>query len=259
MDTDGEKTFFASLSEVNFGDALQAAFEYRRPGFAVTPLVGKNPILGGWQERELADEELPRLFAPGRNVGVVLGFGGLVDIDLDNPLAVAAADRLLPDTLKSGREKNPRSHRWYVCDPAPASRSFCLPKPMADRLRLEPGEAMLVELRSTGRQTVVAPSVHPEDGDRYLWHQGQIREIGSEELEGLVQDAAIATLLALHWPSTGSRQAFTLHAAGYLGRHMDHGRVVDILEAAVAASGDEEPDKRARAVRDTLDKLKKED
>ena len=182
-----------------------------------------------------------------------------MDVDLDHPLAVAAADVILPDTLESGREKNPRSHRWYVCDPAPASRSYCLPKPMADRLALESGEAMLVELRSNGRQTVVAPSVHPEDGDRYLWHQGQIREIGGEELEGLVQDVAVATLLALHWPLIGSRQAFTLHAAGYLGRHMEQGRVETILEAAAAAAEDDEPVKRSDAVRDTLDKLNMED
>jgi len=33
---------------------------------------------------------------------------------------------------------------------------------------VEPGEETLVELRSIGQQTVVDPSVHPVDGDRYL-------------------------------------------------------------------------------------------
>lgn len=158
---DGMAPSCADLNEINCKDTLEAALEYRRRGFAVTPLDGKTPILEKWQERDLADEELPRLFAGERNVGIVLGFGGLVDIDLDNPLAVAAADRLLPGTLKSGREKNPRSHWWYLCDPVPASRSYSLPGPMAERLGVDHGDAMLVELRSTGRQTVVAPQCSP--------------------------------------------------------------------------------------------------
>jgi hypothetical protein len=127
---------------------------------------------------------------------------------------------------------------------------------MADRLGLKPGEATLVELRSMGRQTAVAPSVHPEDGDRYLWHGGEIREVGGEELAGLVADVAVAALLALNWPPEGSRQDFVLAAAGYLGRRMDHDRAAKIMEAATFAAGDEEKDKRTRAVRDTLKKLK---
>ncbi len=69
----------------------------------------------------------------------------------------------------------------------------------------------------------------------------------------------MATLLALHWPLKGSRQSFALHAAGYLGRHMEHGRVESILEAAAKVAEDEEIDKRSRAVRDTLLKLDRED
>lgn len=254
---DGTTPSFTGLSEINCKDALEAALEYHRRGFRVTPLVGKDPILKGWPELELSEGELPGHFFEGRNVGIVLGFGGMVDIDLDNPLAVAAADRLLPETLKSGREKNPRSHWWYLCDPVPASRSYSLPGPMAERLGVDHGDAMLVELRSTGRQTAVAPSVHPEHGDRYLWHPGAICKIDGEELEHSVEDVAVATLLALHWPH-GNRQRLVLCAAGYLGRHMEHGRVEAILEAAAVVAEDEEIDKRSRAVRDTLQKLEKE-
>jgi hypothetical protein len=130
---------------------------------------------------------------------------------------------------------------------------------MARRLGADHGDAMLVELRSTGRLTTVPPSIHPEHGDRYLWHPGEVREIDGEELEELVLDVAVATLLALHWPLKGARQYFALHAAGYLGRHLEHGRVEAILEAAAVAAEDEEVDKRSRAVRDTFAKLEKED
>ena len=239
-------------------NVLEAAELYHRMGFWVTPLDGKTPTLEGWQKQEPAEEELSRLFVQGRNIGIVLGGpSGLTEVDLRHPLAIRVADRLLPDTLKSGREQSPQSHRWYSCDDAPSSRSFSLPKPVADRLGLGSAGAMLVELRSTGRQTAVPPSIHPEDGGRYLWYPGEIREIEGEELETLAQDVAIATLLALHWVP-GRRQRLALCAAGYLGRHMRHERAETILEAAAEAAGDEEVGKRTRAVRHTLDKLKEE-
>jgi Bifunctional DNA primase/polymerase, N-terminal len=257
-DVGGGVPSFAGLDETNLEGSYQAALDYHRRGFRVTPLVGKEPILKGWQERELDKDELSRHFFDEHNVGIVLGGGsGLVDVDLDNPVAVEVAAHLLPATVTSGREKNPHSHFWFVCQPPPRSRSYSLPKAMAERLGMNAGEATLVELRSTGRQTVVAPSVHPEDGDRYIWHPGVIREVDGDELERLVKDVAVATLLALNWPAEGSRQDFVLPAAGYLGRHMDHERVKVIMEAAASAAEDEEKAKRSRAVRDTLAKLKR--
>ena len=251
---------FAGLGEVKFENVADAALEYRRRRFQITPLVGKAPVLEAWSKRELAEDELSRHFFEGRNVGVVLGGdAGLVDVDLDNSLAVATADHLLPDTVRSGRESSPCSHYWYLTDPTPTSRSYSLPGPMATRLGVDHGGAMLVELRSTGRQTMAPPSIHPEHEDRYLWYPGAIREIDGGELERLVEDVAVATLLALHWPLRGSRQFFVLHAAGYLGRHMEHGRVEAILKAAAMAAQDEEIGKRSRAVRDTLLKLDRED
>lgn len=257
---DGSAPSFAGLGEVKHEDALEAALDYHRRGFRVTPLVGKEPILKGWPDIKLNESELPEHFNNTSSVGIVLGErSSVIDIDLDNSLAVTVANHLLPDTVKSGREKNPCSHWWYVCDPVPASRSYSLPKAMAERLGVDHGDAMLVELRSTGRQTVAPPSIHPEYDDRYLWYPGQIREIDGGEIERLVEDVAVATLLALHWPLKGARQSFVLHAAGYLGRHLEHGRVEAILEAAAVTAQDEEIDKRSRAVRDTLLKLDRED
>ena len=255
---DGSMPPFTELDGFQPVNSLDAAVLYTRMGPGVTPLNGKQPILLDWVNKELAEEELPRHFGNGQNIGLILGGrAGLVNVDLDNSVAIAVADLLLPSTLESGRERRPRSHRWYLCNPAPKSATYALPKNMVDPRIVEPGEATLVELRSTGRQTAVAPSVHP-DGDRYLWHSGKICSIDGAELAQLVQDVAIATLLALHWPE-GSRQHFALHAAGYLGRHMEHERVEAIMEAAAAAVEDEEiTSKRMRAVHDTLDKLNKE-
>ena len=257
LDRNSLRPHLSELAKEGFESVAHAAASYFRAGVPVTPLIGKEPVLKGWQERELAEEELPQLFFGGRNVGLVLGgAAGLVDVDLDNPWAVDVAGHILRPTLTSGREKNPHSHYWYTCQPPPASKTYALPKPMAARLGLESHGATLVELRSTGRQTTVAPSVHPEDGDRYVWHRGKLREIDGDELERLVRDVAVATLLALHWPAKGSRQTFALHASGFLGRHMEHARVEVIVGAAASAAEDEERPKRLDAVRDTLRKLR---
>ena len=211
-------------------------------------------MLGRWTESVLSEVELARYFAHGRNVGVVLGgLGGVVDVDLDNTVAVAVADLLLPDTLVSGRAASPRSHRWYLAGNVPAPRKYALHKRMAERLKLEPGEATLVELRSTGQLTMVPPSVHTVSGDRCFWHQGEILNIDTEVLAGLVLDVAVAALLALNCP-LGSRTWFAIHAAGYLNPHLGYERAVAIVDAASAAFDDEEHDERMQAVRSVLRK-----
>jgi hypothetical protein len=112
---------------------------------------------------------------------------------------------------------------------------------------------MLAELRSTGHQTVVAPSIHPVDGDRYMWHQGEICEIEGVVLAGLVLDVAVAALLALNRP-LGSREWFLIHAFGFLCPRLGPERAEKIVEAASAHFDDEEHDERMLAVRSFLRK-----
>jgi P4 family phage/plasmid primase-like protien len=193
-------------------------------------------------------EDVPKYFNNEQNIGILLGepSGGLIDVDLDTPEAVAAGRYLLPDTLRSGRERSPNSHYWYRCDPIPSTAKFQIP-------RSGEGPEMFVELRSTGKQTVVAPSVHP-DGDQYTWGSGETAELSGPELLQRVREVATAALLARHWPMRG-RHEITLAAAGYLGRRLAPERVEAILEAAAAAAGDEEERDRQRAVQDTLEGL----
>ena len=124
---------------------------------------------------------------------------------------------------------------------------------MADRLMIESGEAVLVELRSTGHQTVVAPSIHPVDGDRYLWHPGEVCKIDGEVLAELVLDVAVAALLALNRP-LGSREWFLIHAFGFLCPRLGPERAEKIVEAASAHFDDEEHDERMLGVRSFLRK-----
>src|SRR5262249_46890693 len=127
----------------------------------------KRPVGDGWEQQRPTDADLDRLFPPDehRNVGLLLGepADGLTDIDLDAREAVAVAPAFLPHTdMVSGRPNNLRLHFWYRAAGL-ENEDFLDPDP-GDR------EPKLVEIRSTGRQTVVAPSVHPDDGDVYQWH-----------------------------------------------------------------------------------------
>jgi hypothetical protein len=195
-------------------------------------------------------EDVPKFFNNGQNIGLLLGepSGGLIDIDLDTPEAVAAGRYLLPATLCSGRESSPNSHYWYRCEPVPETAKFQVPRGTGA------GAEMFVELRSTGKQTVVAPSAHP-DGDKYAWGEGETATISGPELVERVREVATAALLARHWPSKG-RHDITLAAAGYLGRRLAPERVEAVIEAAAGVAGDEEWRDRSRAARDTLEGLR---
>ena len=102
----------------------------------------------GWTKRTYKPED----FGPTDGVGVKCGesIGWLIDTDLDCPEAVAAAAVLMPETgLMHGRASRRRSHWWFTV-PKAETRKFT-----------DLDSAMLLEIRSTGAQTVIPPTVHP--------------------------------------------------------------------------------------------------
>jgi hypothetical protein len=201
---------------------------------------------------------LDALFSPDRpsNVGLLLGeaSNGLVDVDLDAEEALAVADDFLPRTAwVSGRTGSPSCHRWYQVDNPPAKASTKFEDP------LEPEDSerrTLVELRSTGGQTVVPPSTHPS-GEAIVWHS--FEEPARVEVSVLEKAAArlgAATLLIRYWPrKAGTRQDAALGVSGGLLRMgWKATEVEDFLRAVVTAAGDEEVDKRVGTVADTAEK-----
>ena len=134
---------------------LEAAREYVRRGWRVVPIPYrcKRPVLKGWEQLRLDEADLQRYFDQPANVGLILGepSGGLVDIDLDCVEARAIASNYLPATpAKTGRATAPDSHWWYIAQDAKTVQH-----------RDPVTKQMIVELRSTGGQTVVGPSLHP--------------------------------------------------------------------------------------------------
>lgn len=233
----------------------KAAGDYLARGWIPIPIPPgkKGPVRKGWERLRPTPGDLPGLFAGAGNLGLLLGepSGGLVDVDLDSAEARALADTFLPATgLEHGRASAPRSHRWYLCSPAPAGTTRYRTPPVGGASR----GATLVELRSTGGQTVVPPSVHPS-GEPVAWGEpaGTPAPIPAEVLGDAVAELAAASLLARFWPTSARHDAALALAGGLARAGWDAARAVRFVRAVAHAAGDEEPHDRERAVRDTID------
>jgi hypothetical protein len=238
-------------------DARQAAGIYFRLGYTPVPLPprSKRAVLPDWQNLHFeAEEELDKYFPGNRpqNVGILNGAPsrGLLDVDLDCPQVLVLGDRFLPVTgRESGRPSRPRSHRWYRAAGVPGrTRRF-------DDVGADP--TRMVELLSTGSQTVVAPSIHPDPPyERYEWQVfGEPTVVEYTALLAAVQRLAAAALIARHWPPNpppgehGSRQDAALALSGGLARaRRDERDITTFIEGVCLAAGDPDVDQRLSAV-----------
>ena len=214
---------------------LDAAAFYVGMGLSVTPCDGKKALLPGWPELRLSSDDLVGHFGDGRDVGLVLGkpSRGLVDVDLDVPEAMKAASRFLPETLSGGRKSAPLSHRFYV---APEAKT---------RKWSDTDGAVLLEIRSTGSQTLVEPSVHPDTGETYRWDREGVlaaKPIDAAELQLACAKVASAAAIARHLPPVGGRHDYAMRVIGFLCRHLDAETVRAIVMAAWDAKDGDSPD-----------------
>ena len=122
---------------------------YIEAGWTPCPVKtrAKQPVYPGWPQTDRS--EALNLFEanPGCNIGIVLGdaSGGIVDVDLDDMVAVKVAPTIMPDTdVRFGRASKPTSHYIYAVADAGRVERFVHPKT----------KEMLVELRGNGHFTV---------------------------------------------------------------------------------------------------------
>jgi hypothetical protein len=215
---------------------------------------GKKPAIGlGWQKKAIAkSEDIEGYFGryPDSNLGILLD-NNITDVDLDCLEALRLADDFLPHTsAEFGRDSTQRSHRLYIS-------SFINTKPFVD-----PINGMLLELRAgSGSQTVVPPSVHVS-GEIICWHnrrypiRDDVTTVDAIELQKCVARLASASLLLRHYPSKGSRQDFALSlAGGVLRAGWSQQETEHFIQVIANAAGDEELEKRVKAVGSTSQKI----
>jgi hypothetical protein len=167
----------------------------------------------------------------------------LTDVDLDCKEAVEIAASLLPKTQRiHGRPSKRRSHYWYVVKGQIKSEGF-----------KDIDGSMLVEIRSTGGQTVLPPSIHPS-GEKLEWEASKT-PLSTEPalLRDSVVWVATAALLARHYPEAGSRHDAAGQIAGLLlNLKVPPIAVVPIVEAAATAAGDPEVKDRVSFAQSTV-------
>lgn len=233
---------------------LEAASAYIDRGWCVVPVPPgkKGPRLRGWQRLRINRDEVGKYFKRDCNIGVLLGEPslGLVDVDLDSPTARALALDFLPSTgMIHGRRGSPASHWWYlVPEHVPSPLKSC-----------DQDGTCLVEIRSTGQQTLLPPSVHPSE-ERLVWEKEDAPlQIDGVSLKEAVSRLAAASLLVLHWPPRGSRHEVALSLAGLLLRHgWNADEVANFISVIARAAGDEEWNNRAVDVRSTARRLQQD-
>src|SRR5438105_6336175 len=92
-----------------------------------------------------------------------------------------------------GRRSAPRSHWYYRTAGPPDTAGDRYYDPTRGRKKED--EGLLVELRSTGGQSMAPPSVHP-DGERVEWAAlGEPAFVPAGELHAAVRAVAAAALL----------------------------------------------------------------
>jgi hypothetical protein len=218
---------------------------YLDEGFSIIPIPRgeKGPRISNWQNTTFDESH----FSETDNIGVRLGdpSRGLTDIDLDCNEALEAAPALLLSTQRvHGRRSKPQSHYWYI---APGSKSEAF-KDIDGKV--------FCEIRSTGGQTVLPPSVHPS-GEVLEWDID--RETPTVDTQGLRHSVvllATACMIGRYWPNQGSRHEAAGLAAGMLASlKLSPMEVEHVIIQATKIARDPDVEDRARYARDTCSKF----
>ncbi len=201
-----------SVTPPRTNNAVEAARGYIDRGWSVVPVNpgDKQCYLKDWPNLRISAEQVGERFTEDSSVGVILGdaSNGLTDVEADCEEAVHAASELLPDTLKMGRG-SVTGHYEYV---SPGSKN--------QKFKDVDGSTVLVEIRSTGSQTVFPPSGH-ESGDRRVFRNPETEplEIEASELKRAAARVAVSALVARHLPAK-TRHDTALAYAGYVLKNL---------------------------------------
>jgi hypothetical protein len=245
--------------------ALDNAKEYLGRGWqpVPVPLEEKGPKQKDWQNLAITLANAADYFEQNQNIGLQLGArsGGLTDVDIDCPEALALADTFLPATSAIfGRASKPRSHWLYITDlhgsEDKAVIRFVEPPSLGDGQQ----PSTLIELRvggdQKGAQTLAPDSIHPS-GECVCWDSdGQPTTVDGSVLGKAVAQMAVAALLVRNYPSPGNRHEAALVLGGVLARGGATAEEIKRFVSTLAQhAGDEEADERGRSAASAVDLL----
>jgi len=207
------------------------------------PFRMKEPVLTGWSKLRITTDTAPKYFnGKDQNIGVLLGepSGWLIDLDMDWPEVARMRRYFIGETLTFGRSGNPSSHALVIAENA-ITRKFSLSR--------QP-ESMILEIRSTGCQTIFPSSTHKDTGELIDWdNENPILKIDADELERRCGVWASASLLLRHW-TPGVRDDLATAICGTLLRGgWDINSVDDFIEIIALEAGDNEILARLKASR----------
>ena len=218
----------------------------RDPAFVSLKQNSKEPIGIAWQENPISPELVHHAFeANGLNVGLINGdVSGIVDVDLDCREAKHLASVLLPKGLAAFEHAgNDRGHILYRVNDAGKTQRYQCP---------ETGET-LIELRSTGSQTMIPPSIHPSGQKlKFTFLDDTVTLLDFNDLQVQVRKIAALSLIARRWKE-GIRHSLTLGVAGLLLKtDHDKAEVEEIISSICEITDDDELQDRLKAVETTF-------
>ena len=238
--------------------SLDAALDYIARGWAPVsvPHREKGPLIDAWQDIRVNAETAGTYFNGAKqNIGVILGeaSGGLTDLDLDCPEAVAAAPYILPKTAVFGHASKPASHWVYRTNLHKTQDRAAIKLMSSDKHGL-----LEVRMGANGMaaQTVFPPSTHRETGEPIAWTERGPNEVADVAGDVLLQAArrlAAASELARHYPKVGGRHDGAFVIGGFLTRCGFTEAQASLFVEAIGAASLQPGDKRrdmARTARD---------
>ena len=230
-------------------DPTQTAKYWLEKNVYTVPLRSrsKRPKTTNWPHLRLVEDDLNNgAFKLGDNIGALWGDASnhATDVDLDMEEAIWVADYILPETFIYGRTGKERSHYVY--------------RVMGAQTRKWQVQELgtIIEIRSTGAQSVIPPSRHPEGGIYCTDEDEEFEQLTKLDLERYAEEVAVAAVFTRHYPSAGSRHDYVHACTGALC-HQEWpdekiGRVMEAMLNVIQDEDDEIAD-RVNAVRNTVE------
>ena len=173
--------------------------KYIEMGLNVTPLNGKRPFLHEWQLANRDYDELIDKYSSS-NIGLICGeLSGViaVDIDLTDEDLIKKALAILPpsEIRKRGAKGLTLFYRYQG----------------EVNQKLFYNGATAIELLSTGNQTVLPPSIHPDTKLPYKWDHYSLLDVSGYDLPLLDYERTWSRLTHLFGDKKSSKARATYH------------------------------------------------